>query len=499
VAVPGTLTPQQFKAVRRGIIYRGVFVGGPVGAAISVYYAVWEPTFYGSRLQAGAENFGEFLGFMVLMGVLGDQVLKHWLAPHARWAVDGNEATEEDRRALVYLPVRTATLIFLSMTAITVLIAIPNFTISHRPVEAAGVVIGLFLTGCTIAAILYLQTERALRQLFVLALSASGVPQRRTVGVRPRLVLAWMLGSALPLLFIISVPLRPHTSDLLPLIVPVIYMAVFGLLLGGIITLLAARSVAEPIESVRIGLERVRDGELETELAVTDPGDLGQLQAGFNKMVIGLRERRNLEDLFGRHVGTDVARQAAGSGLELGGEARDVTVLFVDIVGSTAFAESNPPPVVVSRVNELFQIVFDEVSTSGGWINKFEGDGCLCVFGAPSVLPGHQALGLGAARSLGRRLESAGLEVGIGVSSGDVVAGNIGSVERFEYTVMGRPVNQAARLTEAAKGVPGRVLATRRTVDAAGDEGERWEAAGDLDLKGLGQALPVSRPIPERR
>lgn len=494
VAVGASVTAKQFEAFRRSILIQGAAVTVPVGAAIAVYYAIWEPVGRLSRLSAAAANLVSFVIFLAVIVAASNLVLKHWLAPHLPWAVEGAAPGEEDRSRLIYLPVRAAIWILVVTWVVTVVVTATNLAVGHQPVAAAGTGIGLFLAGFTFAAIVYLQTERALRRLFALALTNTSIPRRRSVGVRPRLVLAWTLGSALPLLFIVAIPLRASSGDRLPIIVPMLYMAIGGLVLGGITTLLAARSVAEPIESVREGLERVRDGNLDTELEVTNPGDLGLLQAGFNEMVTGLRHRRTLEDLFGRHVGKDVAQQALGAGIELGGEARNVTALFVDIIGSTAFAESKPPRVVVNQINELFQVVFDEVSAGGGWINKFEGDGCLCVFGAPSPLMDHPAHGLATARNLAVRLSSVGLEVGIGVSSGEVVAGNVGSVERFEYTVIGRPINEAARLTDASKSSLGRVLASRRTVDASGLESSHWEQCGDLELRGLRQALPVSRP-----
>jgi adenylate cyclase len=235
-------------------------------------------------------------------------------------------------------------------------------------------------------------------------------------------------------------------------------------------------------------------------MAVTTPGDLGQLEAGFNAMVSGLRERQRIEDLFGRHVGGDVARQALATGIDLEGEVRTVTAFFVDLVGSTAFAESSPPTVVVARVNQLFQTVFDVVSAAGGWINKFEGDGCLCVFGAPSPLAEHADAGLRAARLLGERLGALNLAIGIGVACGEVVAGNVGSVERFEYTVIGRPINEAARLTEAAKLEPTHVLATLKTVEQANtEESTHWRSLGALELRGVVDPVPVARPdTPDR-
>ena len=120
-----------------------------------------------------------------------------------------------------------------------------------------------------------------------------------------------------------------------------------------------------------------------SRVAVSDGSEVGLLQAGFNRMVAGLEERERLRDLFGRQVGEDVARRALERGVELGGEERDVAVLFVDLVGSTQLAAERPPAEVVALLNAFFGAVVAVVGAHGGAVNKFEGDAALCVFGAP--------------------------------------------------------------------------------------------------------------------
>ncbi|TML63312.1 MAG: adenylate/guanylate cyclase domain-containing protein, partial [Actinobacteria bacterium] len=145
--------------------------------------------------------------------------------------------------------------------------------------------------------------------------------------------------------------------------------------------------------------------------------------------------------------------------------------MFVDLIGSTSLAQSRPPEDVVAVLNALFAAVVGAVGAEGGWVNKFEGDGALCIFGAPDVQPDHAARALRSARSLRATLAQLDdVDVGIGVSAGVVVAGNVGAEQRYEYTVIGDPVNEAARLTDEAKRQPGRVLAGESAVRIAGDE-----------------------------
>ncbi len=257
----------------------------------------------------------------------------------------------------------------------------------------------------------------------------------------------------------------------------------FGLL----VTWLNARAVVAPILSVRNAMQRVEEGDLEAEVQVYDGTELGQLQAGFNQMVHGLREREHLRDMFGRHVGKEVAAAAAGKDVVLGGESRVVSVLFIDIVGSTTLASERDPEEVVELLNRFFGVVVEEVDRRQGLVNKFIGDAALAVFGAPVELDDHAGQALAAARAMASRLaeEVPDLKAGIGVSTGEAVAGNVGEESRFEYTVIGDAVNAAARLTELAKDVEGRLLVSWDSVEAADpDEAEHWERHDTVTLRG---------------
>jgi adenylate cyclase len=130
-------------------------------------------------------------------------------------------------------------------------------------------------------------------------------------------------------------------------------------------------------------------------------------------------------------------------------------------------------------------------------VNKFEGDAALCVFGAPVPQPDHAARALAAARELCTTLSSrdGGLRAAIGVSCGEVVAGNVGAEERFEYTVIGDPVNEAARLTELARDRDGRLVASARIVEAAGEqEAARWRLDGEVVLRGRPEPTRLAEP-----
>jgi adenylate cyclase len=365
----------------------------------------------------------------------------------------------------------------------------------------AGLRIGtiIALSGLITGSVTYRLSELLLREAAGRALSASPHPQRIAQSVAVRSMMTWTLGTGAPVLGVVLLGLASiwdHVGSRHDL---AIAMAVLGgncLFTGAITTFFATRATADPIVSVRKALARIEEGDLDVSVPVYDGTDVGLLQAGFNRMAAGLREREELRDLFGRHVGVDVARQALEHGVELGGEQRHVAVLFIDIVGSTKLAAKLPPAEVVELLNKFFAIVVDVVELNGGFINKFAGDAALAIFGAPAPLPDRDGRALIAARVLAQRVAThlPEIDFGVGVATGLTVAGNVGATSRLEYTVIGDAVNEASRLAEVAKTMPGRVAASGEVVAAAGRESAHWSQADQVTLRGRTAETAVYSP-----
>ena len=275
----------------------------------------------------------------------------------------------------------------------------------------ASVAVIIGLGALTNGAVLYLLTEKLMRPLIARALSAR-VPERTFgPGVRGRLVFAWVLGTGIPVLGIGLVAVVVITDSGVENTyagAAILYMAAVALAVGLTTTLFAAKAIADPIVSVRGALERVQEGDLDHELAVEDGTEVGLLQAGFNRMSEGLREREKIRDLFGRQVGRDVAEAALEQEVAMGGEEREIAAFFVDLVGSTKMAIESEPTTVVERLNEFFAVVIEVAERHGGFVNKFEGDAALCVFGAPVRRDDPAADALAAARELCRAPSRAG-------------------------------------------------------------------------------------------
>jgi adenylate cyclase len=411
----------------------------------------------------------------------GEHGMREWLEAE-------REPDDEERLHVLRAPLRLMTVQLVLWGIATVLFTVLNATVSALLALAVGLTVAL--GGLTTSAASYLLGEIALRPVAARALARHAVDREGVPGVATRWLLAWAIGTGVPVFGLLLVGVVALTSVHIAettLAVTVVALCGIGLVFGALVSVLAAYETVHPIRAIRQGLGRVREGDLDVELGVWDSTEMGLLQAGFNEMVGGLRERQKVRDLFGRQVGEDVAEQALSDDIRLGGETREVTVLFVDIVGSTSLAASRSPEEVVELLNRFFAEVVSVVEENDGWINKFEGDAALAIFGAPVPLDDAAGKALRAARSLQERLSSsvAELSAGIGVAGGEVVAGNIGAETRFEYTVIGDPVNEAARLTELAKDYPGGVLASAAVVEAAsGDEADRWELGESKTLRG---------------
>lgn len=346
-----------------------------------------------------------------------------------------------------------------------------------------------------------LLTQRFLRPILVTAAQRSegGLA---APGVLARLMGMWALSMALPAGVIAAIVFIRANGWVIEktasVETPILVVAIAAVILGLPVMILTARSISDPIHEVVDAMAEVEHGRLDTFVGAFERTEIGRLQKGFNRMVEGLAERERLRDLFGRHVGINVARRAMTEGVALSGDVRDAAVLFIDLVGSTRLAASNPPQQVAEVLNDFFRIVVAAVDERNGLINKFAGDAALVVFGAPLRAENAASAALATARELGEKLRVLPMvDFGIGVSAGPVFAGNIGAENRYEYTVIGDPANEAARLADLAKTSESRVLCSAAAAARADpSEREHWHAQGSAVLRGRSKPTHIWRPVP---
>jgi adenylate cyclase len=368
---------------------------------------------------------------------------------------------------------------------------------------AATLGVSVLLGGIVTTAVSYWMCARALRSAVADLLTTDPPTRPRGPTLRLRSVSAWLVGTGVPVLNLLLVAASAMVVDYPGHRLAWVVLAVgtLALVSGLAVAALTGSTVADPIDEVRRGMERVERGDYDVTVPVFDASELGLLQAGFNTMATGLRERERLRELFGRHVGRDVARLAEETALHvdshnpMGGVSRDIAVIFVDLVGSSRLAARVAPDHLVRMLNEFFAVVVDVVEKNSGWVNKFEGDAALAVFGAPAATEDAAGKALCAARLLNERLNHQDVTVGIGVSAGKAVAGNIGAPQRYEYTVVGDPVNEAARLSEFAKRSGGIAASGAALSRASQPEARLWHIAESRTLRGREAKTDIAIPL----
>jgi adenylate cyclase len=269
------------------------------------------------------------------------------------------------------------------------------------------------------------------------------------------------------------------TTAILGSTLPVI---AFVLVVGGAaavgLSIFVARSVAEPLVQLAAAMAEVGRGNLNARCSVVANDEIGAVAGGFNRMLQGLREREFVKETFGRYVTREIRDEILAGRVALGGQTLEVTILFSDLRDFTPWVESTPAAEVVSELNAYFTEMETAIRTHRGLVLQYIGDEIEAVFGAPLPYAGHAAMAARAALDMRARLaawnlarEAGGkrpLRHGIGIHTGTVLAGNIGSSERVSYALVGDAVNLASRLQQLTKDSGSDILvsgATRRLLD----------------------------------
>ena len=267
--------------------------------------------------------------------------------------------------------------------------------------------------------------------------------------------------------------LQPYETLKLALL----FLAGVSLLITLVGSIRIARRITRPVRRLAEGAKRVAAGNYAEPIALTEDDEIGELATAFNNMSKGLTERDQVRDILGKVASHEVAEQLLKKTIELGGEERDVTVLFADIRDFTALCESRPPAETIGLLNRYLTSINAIIDAHEGVIDKYTGDGVMALFGAPISRPDDPQRAVLAAlaintrmRQLARELAAEQLpnpDVGIGVNTSRVVAGNIGSPSRLNYTVLGDGVNLASRLESLTKRYQVPIIVGEKTAAAA--------------------------------
>ncbi|MET7773482.1 adenylate/guanylate cyclase domain-containing protein [Nocardia sp. NPDC005366] len=400
------------------------------------------------------------------------------------WLDAGRKPTPDEARSLLRLPIAITTRA-LALWIPGVIIAASMFTHltenNDRGVTASLFVLGAFQS----AAVTFLIVDRLIRPTIPVVAGVLGATMHWSSSVLIRVVVTWAVSGAMPLLMLIVVLADP-VSGAPNRIRTAIYLAAVGIGVGALATTFLAISVAAPLRALRMALDRITRGESEVRVSIGSTSEIGRLEHSVNELSANLRERERMREVFGRHVGDEVAERALTRGVDLTGDVRVVSALFVDVTGSVALSTGLSPQEFVAKLNRLLAIVVAATEENNGLVNKFEGDAALCIFGAPIALRDNATPALRAARRIRDEVIASGeLDIGIGVARGRVFAGDVGTDTRLEFTVIGDAVNEAARLTAEAKEVPRRILVSSTIIEAtAAHERAKWSLYGHIQLRG---------------
>jgi adenylate cyclase len=273
----------------------------------------------------------------------------------------------------------------------------------------------------------------------------------------------------------------------------------------GMVVLKLARDISRPVSELSKATQEVEKGNLKYRLPVGGDDELGHLLRAFDHMVVDLAEKERIRTLLGKVVSPEIAEELLKSEIELGGEEKCVTIIFSDIRGFTNACEGEEPKRILDLLNIYLTEVANIIEEKNGVVDKFIGDAVMALFGAPISRDKDPQNAVDAALAmeemlvrLNLDLEKKGysrIDIGIGIHTGIVVAGNMGSKNRLNYTVIGDNVNLSARLEGLTKfyGVSTIISAATKSLCVG-----HFLYVDCVQVKGKTEAVEIFSPLRER-
>jgi adenylate cyclase len=462
-------------AYLRFVDYHAPAAGRPLTAGEIAYFVVG----FGSLIAAG-------LG----IGILWNRPLNGPVPPPP------GPAGDLARRRALQFPVFVAAVTALGWLLAGVIWGVgwPLLTGTFAPGHSLRMMFGISVVpGAAATTLAFLLVERAWRRRLPAYFPDGGVT---TVAGAPRLPVHWRLLAVLLLVGVVPISVLaaaavrgasataaagPAGDEAMTRMVTVVVFLLAAATLTSVgLALSVSRSVAEPLGRLRGAMAEVERGRLATRCPVVSNDEIGELTEGFNRMVRGLQEREVLRETFGKYVSEEIRDEILAGRVTLQGQLREATILFADLRDFTPWVEASDPREVVRDLNAYFTEMEQAIRGHGGLVVQYIGDEIEAVFGAPVARPDHAAQAVRAAVEMRARLAAwnaarrhAGrppLANGIGIHTGTVLAGNIGSADRLSYALVGDPVNLASRLQGLTRELGADVLvsgATRARLDGA--------------------------------
>jgi adenylate cyclase len=461
-----------------------------LGAVVTFgYFRYVDPSAFTTRRP----GLGEILYFIAFFGALlalGYWLGDRWSRPLKAGSPPPGPAGDDVRRRAIHLPwvIAALTAVGWCLAGLIWGVLWPLLAGGYETAQALRTVFGItVIAGSAATAFMFFAIERQWRQRLPSFFPEGGLTQIRgalRLPVRARLLVVFLLVSVIPV-SVLGMLARSRAREALAagplaadaivanMLVSVVFLAVASIVVSVVLALFVSRSVAEPLATLESVMREVERGRLDARAPVVCNDEIGRLTEGFNRMVRGLGEREFLRETFGKYVSEEIRDEILAGRIALHGEPREVTILFADIRDFTPWVEATDPREVVRDLNAYFTEMETAIRAHGGLVVQYIGDEIEAVFGAPVARPGHAGQAVRAAIEMRARLHAwnatrvgsgrAPLRNGIGIHTGTVLAGNIGSADRLSYALVGDSVNLASRLQGLTKELHADVLVSGTT------------------------------------
>ena len=365
-------------------------------------------------------------------------------------------------------------------------------------------------SGMTAWTLSYLFIEVLNRVILLPKVFPEGHISRNDFSFRPSLkhlmLFCFMVTSVFPVSMLLTSYISIHINNGLNLHIGVITVSILLLVIAFIITLSLSKLIINPLNKLTEASKRIKEGDYKTRTGIVTSDELGILADSFNDMADSLAEKEFMRDTFGKIVDPEVRdylmKEKGNVGFAgLGGETREVTVLFCDIRSFTAMSEKMEASEVVSLLNKYFTALGQCITSHHGIINKYIGDAIMAIFGAPVKAENSTKDAFEAALDMRKALievnkdfSKEGLpevRFGIGIHTGPVFAGTIGAANRMEYTVIGDTVNTASRLESLCKTYKTDLLISEAAASKLENEADMLDFLADAEIRGKSGTMKV--------
>ncbi len=278
----------------------------------------------------------------------------------------------------------------------------------------------------------------------------------------------------------------------------ILVLTVIITLVGILLSLVLSTYISRPINKLRESTATIGEGDFNHRVTIKRNDELGDLASDFNKMAEGLAESQMIRETFGKYVTPEIRDEILSGRIPLNGERREATVLFADLRGFSSYVEENPPEEVIKSMKAYFTAMQKAIRQCGGLVLQYVGDEMEVVFGVPLRDKDHAEKAVMAALEMRRLLESLNNERvntglmpfrhGIGIHTGEVLAGNTGSEDQLSYSLIGDTVILASRIQGLTKEFHCDILASEETAKRLR---RHFELKKELPKKIRGRAKPI--------